>query len=135
MKQALSLQQQIKRAVQLYNLRNKTMAYANKEQSTRVKQELQKEFPGYKFSVTVVNYSKIVVSIMAAPVTFTERSYEQLNHYYLDRYQNSEILQKIKSIANKGNYNNSDVLTDYFEVGFYLDIQVGKWDKPFTLLQ
>jgi hypothetical protein len=110
------------------------MAYANKDQSKRVKAELTKEFPGYKFSVTVENYSSIVVSIMAAPVVFTHRPYEQLNHFYLERYQNSEILKRIKSIANKGNYDKSDAMTDYFEVGFYLNINVGKWDKPFTLL-
>lgn len=30
------------------------------------------------------------------------------------------------------NHNNSDIQTDYFDVGWYVDINVGKWDKPFV---
>lgn len=71
---------------------------------------------------------------MEAPVSFTERSHEQLNHYYLNRYANSDILERVQSIANKGNHDNSDAMTDHFDVGFYLRLQVGKWDKPFKLV-
>ena len=30
------------------------------------------------------------------------------------------------------NYDNSDIQTDYFDIGWYVDINVGKWDKPFV---
>ena len=30
------------------------------------------------------------------------------------------------------NHDNSDIQTDYFDVGWYVDINVGKWDKPFV---
>ncbi len=29
------------------------------------------------------------------------------------------------------NHDNSDIQTDYFDVGWYVDINVGKWNKPF----
>lgn len=31
------------------------------------------------------------------------------------------------------NHDNSDPMTDYFDVGWYLDINVGRWNKPFVL--
>lgn len=30
------------------------------------------------------------------------------------------------------NYDNSDIQTDYFDIGWYVDINVGKWDRPFV---
>ena len=32
-----------------------------------------------------------------------------------------------------GNHNNSDISTDYFDVGWYIDINIGKWDKPYEV--
>lgn len=34
--------------------------------------------------------------------------------------------------ASVQNHNNSDIMTDYFDVGWYLDINVGDWDKPYV---
>ena len=31
------------------------------------------------------------------------------------------------------NHNNSDVQTDYFDVGWYIEINVGDWEKPYKL--
>jgi hypothetical protein len=39
--------------------------------------------------------------------------------------------KKIFDAMNTGNYDNSDIQTDYFDVGHYVDVQIGKWDKPF----
>lgn len=33
------------------------------------------------------------------------------------------------------NYNNSDIMTDYFDVGWYNYIKIGKWDKPYELVE
>ena len=31
------------------------------------------------------------------------------------------------------NHDNSDITTDYFDVGWYTDIHIGLWDKPYKL--
>lgn len=31
------------------------------------------------------------------------------------------------------NYDNSDSMIDYFDVGWYIDINVGRWNKPYQL--
>jgi len=41
------------------------------------------------------------------------------------------VLQKILEIANKYNYDNSDSRMDYFDVNYYLHLNLGKWDNPF----
>jgi hypothetical protein len=34
---------------------------------------------------------------------------------------------------NAGNWDKSDIQTDYFNVGWYIDVNIGKWNKPYTL--
>lgn len=46
--------------------------------------------------------------------------YWELTTYFFER------LQKIWKIANQWNYDNSDLMTDYFDVGYYLDIDIKK---------
>lgn len=59
-----------------------------------------------------------------------------VTHYYMeDSFDGKalEFLQKAYQIMNMGNHDNSDIQTDYFDVGFYIDIQVGRWNKPYEL--
>jgi len=32
---------------------------------------------------------------------------------------------------NNGNHNNSDIQTDYFDVGWYITVNLGKYDTPY----
>jgi len=34
---------------------------------------------------------------------------------------------------NEGNHDNSDIMTDYFDVGWYISVRLGKWDKPYVV--
>lgn len=59
-----------------------------------------------------------------------------VNHYYLDSAFSDtalEYLQKATAIMQLGNHDNSDVQTDYFDVGWYISVQVGRWNKPYKL--
>lgn len=109
------------------------MAYISTQEVKEIRNELKAAFPQLKLSVTRENYTSLYVAIMEAPVRFTDEDYRQLNPYYLDSYQNNEILKKITAICNKTNYNNSDTMTDYFEVGYYFHLHIGKWNKSFKL--
>jgi len=79
-----------------------------------------------------------------------QKAYEVTNYYGVNPYWEVEHMSNIgeTKIANffkeliaamngKGssvaNHDNSDIMTDYFDVGWYLDINVGKWDKPYIL--
>lgn len=40
------------------------------------------------------------------------------------------ILELIAAM-NVGNHDNSDIQTDYFDVGWYIHLNIGRWDKPY----
>lgn len=66
-----------------------------------------------------------------------ENRYIQVNPYWFHEHFTDkalEYLTEIKAMMNEGNHDNSDVQTDYFDVGWYIDINIGKWDKPYKLI-
>jgi hypothetical protein len=115
-----------------------------------VRAELKATFPLCKFSVTADGHS-ISVSLMEAPyqVLAEGNGYAQLNPYYIDsahehNYMNNgstlthvgwEVVAKATEIANRQNWDKSDIQSDYFNCNYYLHINIGKWDRPFIVTQ
>ena len=60
----------------------------------------------------------------------------QVSHFSTENFTGlaAEFLEKAFAILYAGNHNNSDIMTDYFDVGWYVDINIGKWNKPYTLV-
>lgn len=63
-----------------------------------------------------------------------------VNPYYLDRQFDGELLGtmskimdalNLRNVSGKGNWDNSDLMTDYFDVGWYVDLNIGSWNRPF----
>ena len=100
------------------------MAYISTEQVKEIRQNLKNEFPGLKFSVKREHYSKVYVSIISGNIDFGT-NYKKCTH------ETEGVLGKINSIVNKGNFDESDSMTDYFHVGFYTEISVGRWDYSY----
>jgi hypothetical protein len=67
---------------------------------------------------------------MQAPVNFLS-GYKNGQNVRPDN-QSHPYLQQIYSIANCGNYDNSDSMTDYFDIGWYVWLSIGQWDKEFV---
>ena len=70
-------------------------------------------------------------------VFFKNKGYLNVNHYYLDRSFDGialEYLEKAYAIMKTGHYDNSDIMTDYFDCAWYNNIMIGKWDKPYQLI-
>lgn len=71
--------------------------------------------------------------------------YHQLNKYTLrDEYnednwcngvfitqEGHNLLQRVVQVVEQYNYDNSDPMTDYFDVNFYSHFEIGRFDKPF----
>ena len=110
------------------------MAYMNAEKAKVIRNDLKTAFPGFKFSVRVSHYTSIDVSLMKSPLVFNfkfDKGYKQINQYCLEDYENGDILKQIVEIINKENYDKSDIMSDYFDVGFYMSFSIGKWNKPY----
>ena len=117
-------------------------AYVDNEKTKQVREDLKKEFPDFKFSVRKENSSSVDVAIISGPIPLlsddNDRGYEQVNHYYIkDHYEDNpearDFLLKVLDIINMGNHDNSDSMTDYFDVGFYVSLTIGKWNKPYIV--
>jgi hypothetical protein len=124
------------------------MAFMNQERKKRIAEDLKKVIPAdWKYSLKVRNHSTICLTIRQAPVDLLQEARNAganidkasmeygLNPYYWDKLDWSpkvrKALQGIFDAMYKGNHDNSDPMTDYFDVGWYVDVQIGEWDNPF----
>ena len=122
------------------------MAYMNQEKKAIIAAALKKVMPkDWKYSLRCDRYS-ITCTISAAPVDLiklnagdhydTANGYLQLNKYYMHQWCTdkavADALVAIRTAMDTGNWDRSDIMTDYFDVGHYVHIHVGRWDKPFV---
>lgn len=48
--------------------------------------------------------------------------------------QSRAALKELIEAMNQGNHDRSDSQTDYFDVGWYVDVNIGRWDRPYQLV-
>ncbi len=105
------------------------MPFISTERVKEIREQLKKEFPAIKFSVTTHHHSTVCVAIMESPYDWG-KDHMGINAFYLHDYPHAELLEKIKSIANAGN----GTLCEDGDYGtiprFYFDLSIGKWDRP-----
>ena len=141
--------------------KERTMAYMNQERKALIVAALKAipEIADWKYSLRVRNSSTIVMNIRQADMDLLEGwrigGYQawsndnanpsvtnaQVNNYYLDRQfegKRLEVMTKVVAALNLralgeegGNWDKSDSMTDYFNVGWYVDVNIGQWDEPF----
>lgn len=111
---------------------------------------------GLKGSISVRHHSTLVVTITSGEIDFisifadcaraanrecgvetaVRDQHLQVNTYWLETSfagRALEALQAIKLAMSKGNHDRSDIQTDYFDVGWHIDISIGKWNKPYVV--
>jgi len=130
-----------------------------KDIAREVKATLKKEFPACTFSVKIERYSlgqSMTVALMTAPFAVFDKDedvngnkrledYAQLNQYQFrsegwEPVNNGvyltpkawDMLKRVDEIQNGRNWDNSDLQTDYFDVNYYTNLNIGRWDKPFV---
>lgn len=60
----------------------------------------------------------------------------QVNHYWLETSFSGlalEYLQKVKALMQVDHWDKSDVQSDYFHCAYYMNIDIGKWNKPYVV--
>jgi len=87
----------------------------------------------------IANSNKVCVNDhyqMARGFTPNTSGYDQVNPYHFkDHYDGVALafMQEVFAAMNDGNWDKSDIQSDYFNVGWYVDVNIGKWDKPYTV--
>lgn len=113
------------------------MGYISAEEVKKIRNEIKKELPEFKFSVTLDDHSGVCVSLMEGP--FDHQGHEQLNHYYYQEHFKDQpefvamwdkvmkIVRGQKEVSYTG-----DSYSDYgSQPNYYIYLHVGKWDKHY----
>ncbi len=123
---------------------------------------LNKEY-GMKTSVSGTNSGSLKVRIISGKIDFVQNRLDmlegdmryseeekanhrlyltkfnsgmQVNHYWLDTAFSGvalDYLEKVKAIMSVDHWDKSDIQSDYFNCAYYMNIDIGKWDKPYEL--
>lgn len=67
---------------------------------------------------------------------YKKRGYMTVNHYCIDWQYTGialDFMTELLAVMKIGHYDHSDSMTDYFDVAWYIDINVGDWNKPYIL--
>lgn len=135
------------------------MAYMSQERKAELApqiKEICKKY-GVKASIRVDHHSTLELNVKSSKIDFlksynerAERAWPfnphqefraetnniQVNTYHFDKHfdgQALEFLTEVHQAMNVGNFDNSDIQSDYFSVGWYTDINIGRWNKPYIL--
>jgi hypothetical protein len=126
------------------------MAYMSQERKRSIAPNVKAilKANGLKGSLSVRDHTNLVLTIKEGEIDFiesapgrfayvSEKYYIQVNHYYIADFFNGKaqkVLIQLRDEMMKGNHNNSDIQSDYFDVGWYININIGRWDAPYKLI-
>jgi hypothetical protein len=135
------------------------MAHVSQEVITKARtalKALNKEY-GVKSTLSGKGSSRLCLTIAEGKIDFISnycenvnlRDVDQLNwiqreqnvsvnHYYLEDAFTGialEYLEKAKAIMYADHFDHSDVQSDYFHCAYYVDMRVGRWNKPYKLVK
>ena len=135
------------------------MAYFDQEKKARIAPKIKAILAKYKVkgSLAVRNHMTLCLNLKSGSIDFIANSnkvcgnspyqvasgfkpstsgYDQVNPYHFkDHYDGKALafMQEVFAAMNDGNHDRSDIQSDYFDVGWYVDVNIGKWDKQYIL--
>jgi hypothetical protein len=134
------------------------MAYVSQERKAQLAPQIKaicKRY-GVKATLAVRHHSTLVLNIKSGSIDFignfnaTIQDRDPSGHRHINPANDSidvnpywyhehftgeakEFLTKVIDAMNAGNHDRSDIQTDYFDVGWYIDVNVGRWNRPYAL--
>jgi hypothetical protein len=129
------------------------MAYVSQELKAKIAPKIKaicKKY-GVKASLAVNNHSTLVLNVKEGKVDFitdfNENNHNsprfepatgsiQVNPYWYKEHFGGDayhFLSEVIPEMNAGNWDKSDIQTDYFNVGWYISVNIGKWNKPYQV--
>lgn len=123
--------------------RNYDSNLSTKDIAQRIREYVKTSYPDCKFSITT-HYasmcSEIRVALMSGPYAalVNGKDHKGVNQYYVERDKEltdwaRAVLLDVNDCIRSYHYDDCDGMIDYFDVNFYYDLAVGKWDKPYTV--
>lgn len=113
------------------------MAYMSQEKKKKLAPKIKSILKKYgmKGSIAVSNHSTLVVNIKSGKIDFGGTEININPYHYKRHYEGValDFLSELLPAMNEGNHDNSDIMTDYFDVGWYVDVNIGRWNNPYVL--
>ena len=136
------------------------MAYMNQERKAKITKMLKPILAKYKVkgSLSVRNHSTIVLTLKSGAIDFignsnrvcgndfyqvqrgfkpTTSGYDQVNPYWFQDHYDGDakafLTEAFKALKSADWYDESDAMTDYFNIAYYVDVNIGKWDAPYIV--
>lgn len=110
---------------------------------------------GVKASLSIRHHSTLVLSIKSGKIDFlgnynkvadardpigtrvakADKEIQVNPYWYHDHFDGVALrfMTDIMATMNRGNHDRSDLQSDYFDVGWYVDVNIGKWDKSYIV--
>jgi hypothetical protein len=135
------------------------MAYMSQEKKAKIAPVVKAVLKKYKVkaSLAVRNHSTLVLNIKSGSIDFIENfistdrnalSEEQVRYiranksldvnpyWYHEHFDGKakKFLTEIMAAMNDGNHDRSDAQVDYFDVGWYVDVNIGNWKKHYEVV-
>ena len=121
------------------------MAYMNQEKKAKIAATLKpilKKY-GVKGTLSVQNHSTIKLTITEGKIDFNKDFGEdtrfgiQVNPYWyqnhFDGASKKALSEIIPAMYSADYYDNSDAQIDFFDCAYYIDVNIGKWNKPYKV--
>ena len=135
------------------------MAYVSQELKSKLSPAIKavcKKY-GIKASIAVRNHMTLALNVKSGKIDFIGNSnrvcgadfyqvqrgfkpnttgYDQVNPYHFQNHYDGDaraFLSEVLAVMNDGNWDKSDIQTDYFNVGWYVDVNIGSWNKPYSV--
>lgn len=118
------------------------MPYLDKSYTKQVRQQLRKQFPDFKFSVRTRDHMSLAVRILSGPLDLIPNSSngnENVNQYHVDKHyeefpEKRDFLTQVLDIMMQKHDSCVSTDGDYGNIpNFYIDLQIGKWDRPYEV--
>jgi hypothetical protein len=123
------------------------MAYVSQELKAKIAPKVKAILKKYKVkgSLAVRHHSTLVLNIKEGALDMykdfaksedAEKFGIQVNPYWYKEHfsgKTKAFLSEVIPAMNDGNWDKSDAQTDYFNVGWYVSVNIGKWNKPYQL--
>lgn len=133
------------------------MAYMSQEKKKQLAITIKAICKTYKVkaSLSVRHHSTLVLTIKSSPIDFvgnynevfksrpkpeyasdiTGPSMDVNVYWYKEHFSGRALmfLSRVIEAMNVGNHDRSDISTDYFDVGWYVDVKIGQWNKPYVV--
>ena len=94
---------------------------------------------GMKGTLAIENHSCLVCNLKSGVIDFGTKNLQVTPYGIEERWADNPIardfLLDLVEAMNVGNHGNSNIITDYFDVGWYIKINVGKWDKDYVVTE